>query len=154
MKPAKITLRTGRDRAQAARWLDACPLGYTIWFKPPTRSLDQNKYMWALLDDVADQVPWAGKKRTSDEWKALFSASLRALEFVPNLDGDGFVAFGARTSEFSPQEMSDMIELILAWGSNNGVTFTDTDTAPSGERAPEADGSGLTGARELSEGEE
>ena len=153
MKPAKITLRTGRDRAQAARWLDACPLGYTIWFKPPTRSLDQNKRLWAFLDDIAAQREWAGRKWPSEAWKDLFSAALRGQELVPNLDGNGFVAFGARTSEMSPEEMSDLLQLIETWGAQNGVVFT--DTAPSsGERAPAADGLGLTGARELSEGEE
>lgn len=103
----------------------------------------------ALLDEVAAQNEWAGKKRSSDEFKDLFSAALRGQELVPNLDGDGFVAFGARTSEFSPEEMSDMITLIEAWGASNGVVFSDPQEPParrsndaSGERA-EAD----TGAK-------
>lgn len=166
MKPAKITLRNGQDRAKARLWLDKCPLHYTLLFKPPVRSSLASAYMWALLDDVADQVEWAGKKRTSDEWKALFSASLRALEFVPNLDNDGFVAFGARTSEFSPEEMSDMIELIKAWGASNNVQFTDPDSpCPSRQQHDTAEGTRASpkdsqsageadgGARNLSERE-
>ena len=146
MKPAKIILRNGRDRAQAARWLDKCPLGYTLWFKPPVRTNVASAYMWALLDDVAAQKEWDGRKRTSDEWKDLFSACLRQQEIVRGLEG-GIVALGARTSEFSPEEMSDMIELIKAWGANNGVSFSDTPqeenagtgmAAPSSSSAPAA----------------
>ena len=87
MKPAKIILRNGRDRAQAARWLDKCPLGYTLWFKPPVRTNVASAYMWALLDDVAAQKEWDGRKRTSDEWKDLFSACLRQQEIVRGLEG-------------------------------------------------------------------
>ncbi len=152
MKPAKITLHNGRDRAKARKWLDACPVGYTLWFKPPVRSNVQSKRMWALLDDVAAQKEWAGKKRSSDEFKDLFSASLRGQELVPNLDGNGFVAFGARTSEFSPEEMSDMITLIEAWGAENGVVFTDPQQAPAtqsgGTRAGSPSGPGAEPARE------
>lgn len=134
----RLPLRTSDDVAKAVRWLyRAAKLsGWRVEFLPPVRSRIASAYMWALLDDVSNQVEWAGKKRTSEEWKALFSASLRAMEFVPNLDGDGFVAFGARTSEFSPSEMSDMIELIKSWGEQNGVRFTDPESPTPDGSAP------------------
>lgn len=148
MKPAKITIRSERDRNQAARWLDHCPFGYTILFKPPTRSLMSNARMWAMLDDVAEQKEWAGRKWPSEAWKDLFSASLRGQEMVPNLDGNGFIAFGSRTSEFSPEEMSDMITLIEAWGAEQGVQFTDQiqESPTAGERAGTADSKNADGA--------
>lgn len=124
-KPAKIVIHNDRDRARARKWLDAAPMGYTLWFKPPTRSSDQNRRLWAFLDDISAQVEWHGKKRSSEDWKSLFSASLRGQEIVPNLDGNGFVAFGSHTSEMSPEEMSDLLQLIETWGVTNGVKFTD-----------------------------
>lgn len=150
----RLPLRTSDDVAKAVRWLyRAAKLGgWRVEFLPPVRSTDQNKRLWAFLDDVAAQKEWAGRKWPSECWKDLFSAALRGQQMVPNLDGNGFIAFGARTSEMSPEEMSDLLQLVETWGAQNQVVFT--DTAPSGERAPEADGSGLTGARELSEGEE
>ena len=125
MKPAKITLRTGRDRATARLWVDKAPPGYTLLFKPPTRSTHANARMWAFLDDIAAQVEWDGRKRTSEEWKDLFSACLRNQEIVRGLEG-GIVALGARTSEMSPEEMSDLLQLIETWGVTHGVHFTDT----------------------------
>jgi len=132
VKPAKITIRSDRDRVQACKWVNAAPAGYTLLFKPPTRSNFANARMWAMLDDVAAQKEWAGKKWPSEAWKDLFAASLMGQELVPNLDNNGFVAFHSRTSEFSPETMSDMITLIESWGAANGVTFTDT---PQGENA-------------------
>lgn len=161
MKPAKITLRNGRDRATARKWVDAAPPGYTLLFKPPVRTNVASAYMWALLDDVAAQKDWplgSGKRWPSDAWKDLFSAALRGQEMVPNLEGNGFVAFGSRTSEFGPEEMSDMIELIKAWGAQNDVKFTDQEslgvTANSVEgerREPAGAGGQAAGSRGISE---
>lgn len=135
MKPAKLTIRSDRDRATAHKWLDKVPNGYTLWFKPPIRSTDQNARLWAFLDDIAAQKEWDGKKRTSEQWKDLFTACLRQQEIVRGLEG-GLVAFGARTSEMSPEEMSDLLQLIETWGAQNGVTFTDQVPAgPGGTRA-------------------
>lgn len=146
MKPAKIQIRNGRDRAKARKWLDACPPGYTLWFKPPTRSTDQNKRLWAFLDDIAAQKDWHGKKLTSDDWKSLFSACLRGQELVPNLDNNGFVALGARTSEMSPEEMSDLLQLIETWGAQHGVAFTDTPQEANAETAHSAAQEGSSSA--------
>lgn len=140
MKPAKILLRSDRDRAQACKWVNAAPSGYTLLFKPPTRSNVASARMWALLDDVAAQKEWEGKKRTSDDWKDLFSACLHHQEIVRGLEG-GIVAFGSRTSEFSPETMSDMITLIEAWGASNGVIFTDTPQDNHAGTAFRSDGS-------------
>lgn len=133
MKTARLPLRTAADKRKALTWVHRVPLGWTLVFKPPTRSSDQNRRLWAFLDDIAAQKYWHGKKRTSEDWKALFSAALRGQEIVPNLDGNGFVALGARTSEMSPEEMSDLLQLIETWGVENQVQFT--DTASGGERA-------------------
>ena len=100
--------------------------GYHVRITEPTRNLEQNAKMWAALTDVANQVKWYGKKLTPDDWKNVFSASLRKLEVVPNLDGNGFVALGMSTSKMTIREMSDMIELITAFGGEQGVKFHDT----------------------------
>lgn len=160
MKPYKVTLRDRQDKALVFRALERCPWGYTVLFKPPTRSNEQNKRLWAFLDDIAEQKDWHGRKLTSDDWKSLFSACLRGQELVPNLDNNGFVALGARTSEMSPEEMGDLLQLIETWGVQNGVTFTDPDspevtaTRNSGARAGAADGKVAdASARNLSERE-
>ncbi len=92
---------------------------------PLTRSLEQNAKMWAMLTDVSQQVEWYGKRLTAEDWKHVFSASLRKLSVVPNLDGTGFVALGLSTSAMSKREMSDMVELIYSFGAEKGVKWTE-----------------------------
>ena len=96
----------------------------TLEIKPETRSTEQNAVLWARLTDIADQVNWYGKKLSPQDWKHIFSSSLRKLEVVPNLDGTGFVALGLSTSKMTKGEMQELNELILAFGAQNGVNFS------------------------------
>ena len=112
-------------RKLAARDCMTAPDGYVITFSEPTRSLEQNARMWAMLGDVSKQVDWYGKRLTPEDWKAVFSSSLRKLEVVPNLDGTGFVALGTATSRMSVREMADMITLIDAFGAERDVVWSE-----------------------------
>ena len=88
-----------------------------------TRSTEQNARMWALLSDVSKQVDWYGQKLAPEEWKDVFSASLKKQKAVPGIDG-GFVILGQRTSKMSVREMGELMELIEAFGSDRGVRFS------------------------------
>jgi hypothetical protein len=91
--------------------------------EPETRSNEQNDRMWAMLTEVSRQVDWYGKRLSPEDWKHVFTASLRKLDVVPNIEGTGFVALGLSTSKMSKREMSDLMELIAAFGAERGVTF-------------------------------
>jgi hypothetical protein len=112
-------------RQNAVRAVQEAPEGYSVTVAEPKRNLDQNARMWAMLGDVAQQVDWYGKRLTSEDWKHVFSSSLRRLEVVPNLDGTGFVALGMSTSSMSKREMADLIELMFAFGAERGVIWSD-----------------------------
>lgn len=121
---AVIVLRDEQELQRAEKWLKQAPTGTRLEFKAPKRSLPQNDRMWAMLTDVATQLPWHGIKLSADDWKLLFLDSLkRELRMVPNLDGNGFVNLGRSSSDLSKQEMTDLIDLIHAFGANHGVTF-------------------------------
>lgn len=96
-----------------------------------TRSLEQNARMWAMLTDISTQVEWYGKRLTTEDWKHVFSAGLRKLDVVPNLDGTGFVALGMSTSQMTVREMGDLMELMAAFGAERGVEWSD----PKGQAA-------------------
>ena len=55
-------------------------------------------------------------------WKDVFTSSLKKQDVVPGLDG-GFVVLGLSTSEMTKQEMSDLLELMAAFGAQQGVQF-------------------------------
>lgn len=95
--------------------------------KPETRTTEQNARLWAMLGDVSRQVDWYGKKLSPEDWKHVFSSSLRKLGVVPNLDGTGFVALGLSTSRMTKGELSDLMDLIGAFGAERGVEWSDPE---------------------------
>lgn len=100
--------------------------GTIVTLKPLTRSLDQNRRLWALLTDVSRQVDWYGRKLSPEEWKCVFTASLRKQDVVPGIDG-GFVVLGLSTSKMGVKEMADLQELISAFGAQHDVKWTSNE---------------------------
>jgi hypothetical protein len=126
MTRATIVLSNEEELRRAAKWLQQAPAGTRLEFKAPKRSLPQNDRMWAMLTDLATQLKWHGLRLTADDWKLIFLDALkREVRMVPNLDGNGFVSLGRSSSDLSKQEMTDLIDLISAFGANHGVVFHD-----------------------------
>ena len=98
----------------------AADFGKVVIVQDPTRTLEQNALMWAMLAGISKQVDWYGQKLTSDEWKDVFSASLKRQKVVPGLDG-GFVVCGQSTSKMTKRQMSDLVELMNAFCAERGV---------------------------------
>ena len=111
-----IARRNAADRCMTA------PDGWIVTLRPPTRSLEQSAKMWAMLGDVAAQVVWHGRKLTAEEWKHVMTASLSRQDVVPGLDGC-FVVLGQSTSKMSVKALSELIELISAFGAEHGVDW-------------------------------
>jgi len=88
------------------------------------RSIDQNARLWATLKDVSDQVNWYGQMLSPEDWKHVFSAALEKQKLVPGIDG-GFVMCGISTSKMSKQKFSDLLEIINAFGAEQGVKWSD-----------------------------
>lgn len=121
---APIRLTGATARALAASYImDAAPDGCVVSFKEPSRTLEQNARLWSLLSDVSEQVIWYGARLTPEDWKDVFSASLRKARVVPTIDGDGFVPLGMRTSQMTKAEFAALMELIEAFGAERGVSF-------------------------------
>lgn len=126
MSRAVVLLHGARDRQRAHALIEQAPAGSWVEVRHSKRSLPQNARMWAMLTDVARQREWHGQKLPASDWKVIFTAALRReLRMVPNLTGDGMVLLGERTSEMTKAEMGDLMELIAAWGSANGIEFSE-----------------------------
>lgn len=124
-----------RERMVAA-WHFACQfleLGrsarVTVEEAKPTRSLEQNSRMWALLTDVSRQVEWPvdGKMQrlSPEDWKDIFTAALRQGQRVAQGIEGGFVMLGCRTSRMKVSEMCELQDLIEAFGAERGVEWTE-----------------------------
>ena len=119
-----LIMNTPADRAKAARWVMAAPFGMRIEFKETKRSLPQNDRFWAMLTDIATQLPWHGIKLTPEDWKLVFLAALkREVRMVPNIEGNGFVNLGRSSSDLSIEEMTDLMTIIEKFGAEHNVLF-------------------------------
>ena len=123
----KRTIRlVAASRPAAIEAVRNAPDGYLMTLQPPKRSLEQNAKLWAMLTDVAAQVVWYGLKLTAEDWKDVLSASLRKeMRTVPNVDGNGLVVLGMRTSQMSMRELGELIELIYAFGASHEVKWSE-----------------------------
>lgn len=125
-----FSLWTDLHRANAIKVITHAPAGTRVEIKDEKRSLEQNAKMWALLTEVALQKEHCGRRYTPDQWKAIFMhACGQEVQFLPSLDGKTFIPWGNRSSELSKGEMSELIECIVAWGTQNGVVFHDREAA-------------------------
>lgn len=102
---------------------------FEVTVKPAKRTTEQNARMWAMLGDVSRQVVWHGQKLAPDEWKHVLSSSLKKQKVVPGIDG-GFVVMGLSTSQMSKAEMGELMDLIEAFGAQQGVRFTTREHEP------------------------
>lgn len=113
---------------------------YSIDIKEPKskRTLQQNKYMWALINEIAKKqyqdemevyiqaleeanakYTWLkGLKETKEELLKVF----RAVK-ITRYDEDGFAIFKCfyGSSKMNTKEMSELLEIIISWASELGI---------------------------------
>ncbi|MDQ0319998.1 hypothetical protein QO002_002136 [Pararhizobium capsulatum DSM 1112] len=135
---ATVTIKTNDDRAQVARWAQNVDPGTVVTFRKKSRSSEQSAKMWAMLNEVSDQVEWYGQKLDAEDWKDVFTASLRHARVVPGIDKGTFVPLGMHTSTLTIDEMSNLIELIYAFGAERSVVFKESlhNAEPADDTAP------------------
>ncbi len=110
-------------RAACQRW-DGRALEVSIKLADSQRSLDQNAKMWAMLNDISEQVQWYGQHLSREDWKHVITAHLSGQKMVPGIEG-GFVAVGQSTRKMSIKAMGDVIECCYWFGAEKGVEWTD-----------------------------
>jgi len=127
MSRATLIINGDASRQKAIHWAARAPLGTRVEFKAARRSLDQNALMWARLTKVAQSVEWYGQHLSAEDWKDVFTASLRKARVVPGLDVGSFVPLGMRTSDMTKEEMGNLLDLIDAFAAEHGVTFDEPE---------------------------
>lgn len=111
-------------RERAYKTVLNAPDGYIVTVEEPRRTIDQNSRLWAMLSDVAMSKPM-GRMHSPEEWKCIFmSACGWEVAFLPGLDGR-FLPYGYRSSKLTKKQMGDLMNFIEAWGSENGVRWSE-----------------------------
>lgn len=127
-----FVLTTKDRRANVARMVAELPKFSRVEIKGPKRTLDQNSLLWARLTDFSEQAEWAGKRRTTFEWKDLLTGAVKVagggIEAVPGLEG-GLMLLGLHTSDMSVEEMKDLLDYMESKAAELGVVLTDLEVA-------------------------
>ena len=124
MHYAAIKLIGPDQRFHAAKLIEQAPDGYIVTIKEPTRSLDQNAKMHAMLGDISKAMP-DGRRHTRDDWKCLFMHACGwEVQFLDGLDGRPFPS-GFRSSHTTVRQMADLITFISAYGDERGVAWSE-----------------------------
>lgn len=118
----RLVHATARKMAKTA--VMSAPDGWHVELKAPTRSLEQNALLWSRLGELSERLKWDGDTLTPNEWKDLLTACLRKQKVVRGIEG-GLVFLGARTSQMTVAEMSDLLALMDAFAVERGVVFNE-----------------------------
>jgi hypothetical protein len=137
-------LNTPHQRAVARRAIDKAPEGYVCEVREAKRSDPQNAAMWSLLGQIAKQRPTHnGVAMTPELYKCVLMNALGSeMVMMPNLDGDGYFPLGHRSSALTKGEMTDLIELGLAFAAREALTirhfdeFSPAAQEPGGVKSP------------------
>lgn len=124
-------------RRNAAHAIAQAPEGHRVEIKPRTRSLAQNDLLWSVLTDISRQVDFVvngqAVKVTPEEVKDILTAGLRReTRMAMGIDG-GMVLLGQRTSKMTVRQMTELIELAHAFGTQKDVRWSPTSLG-GGER--------------------
>jgi len=125
MSKATFVLYDESARNRVMRHVSRLPLGYVVRTEEQRRSQIQNDKMWAMLTDVARQKP-QGRVWTPEQWKAPFmDACGKKPIYGENLEGDGFICLGYKSSRLNKAEFSDLIECIYEYGARHDVQWSE-----------------------------
>lgn len=117
-----------RQRALAA--IADAQEGWVLTLTPPKRSGDQNSKFHALCGDLSrSELTWAGKRRSTAQWKVLLVsghavATKEGAEMVPGIEGE-FVNLRESTAAMTKKRGSSLIEYTVAFCATNGVHMAD-----------------------------
>jgi hypothetical protein len=124
MGKATVIITGPQTRQRAAHYVAKAPAGTRITFALSKRTPPQNDFMWALLTELATQLPWHGVRLSPEDYKDLLTAGLKGSRVVPGVEG-GFVVLGQRTKDMTKDEMAELIEAIYQFGAVRGVQFNE-----------------------------
>lgn len=122
-----IGLNSDTGRARAANLCRKAPHDCVAIIRKATRTDEQNRKLWPMLEDIRKQVPGMDSF-TRDDIKMRFLNSLGVeMRFLPELDGAGLFPVGLRSSTLSKEQFSGLIELLYMKGAEWGVQWTDPE---------------------------
>ena len=115
-------------KVHVCRQVMQAEFGRVVTIQDPTRTLEANAKLHAMLTDISRQAKYMGKPRSVEFWKALFVSGWMVAtdqnpEMCPGLEGE-YLVLRESTATMSGKRLSSVIEYVHAWAAQEGVRFT------------------------------
>ena len=111
------------NRNVAREMVANAPDGHILEVRPPKRSLDSNRYYWAVLGDISEQVV-PGKAYEPSIWHEYLRALFLPERMVELPDGS-IKMLEPSTSELNQATFSEYTEKVVKWALEHDVRFSD-----------------------------
>ena len=133
MNGQTIRLTGPGARSIAHHWIDIAPHGAVVNVKEAKRTTDQNSRFWAMLSDVSRSKP-GGRTMTPERWKGAFMQSFgHQVQFENDLEGRPYPV-GHSSSNLTKAQMTELMDFIDAWGTQNGVVWSEPHASTNSEQ--------------------
>jgi hypothetical protein len=111
------------NRNIAREMVDNAPDGHILEVRPPKRSLDSNRYYWAVLGDISEQVV-PGRFYEPSVYHEYFRTLFLPERMVELPDGS-IKMLEPSTSELNQATFSEYTEKVVKWALEHDVRFSD-----------------------------
>lgn len=104
-------------------WLQGCPdLEIVIRPHKSKRSVEQNKRLWKIYQEIAENVWVEGRKYDAETWHEYFKGRLIGYNerLLPNGDT---LKTPISTTTLNTSEMTEYQNKIQAWGAGRGIIW-------------------------------
>ena len=111
------------NRDVAKQMVDNAPDGYVLEVRPAKRSLDSNRYYWAVLGDISEQMV-VGKAYEPSIWHVYFK-QLFLPDLMQELPDGSLSIVPPSSTKLTQKEFSEYVEKVVKWALEHDVRFSD-----------------------------
>jgi len=111
------------NRDVAKQMVDNAPDGYVLEIRPAKRSLDSNRYYWAVLGDISEQMV-VGKAYEPSIWHVYFK-QLFLPDLMQELPDGSLSIVPPSSTKLTQKEFSEYLEKVVKWALEHDVRFSD-----------------------------
>ena len=114
---------TSQNRDIAKQLVETAEDGMILELRKPKRSLEQNRYYWAILTDISEQVV-PGRAYEPSIWHEYLRALFLPERMIELPDGSVKMIEGS-TAELKLNEFSEYLEKVIKWAFEHEVKFSE-----------------------------
>ena len=114
---------TSQNRDIAKQLVETAEDGMILELRKPKRSLEQNRYYWAVLTDISEQVV-PGRTYEPSVWHEYLRALFLPERMIELPDGSVKMV-EASTSELRVNEFTEYLEKVIKWSAEHEVKLSE-----------------------------